>query len=151
MTRMHWDFQSPRVEMTGLTVKRDNEELPFSTMTCTCSADFCCTERVETNGSSVWDIWGIRGGLRAVSTSDPGRHLEPAAVRTREQFVCLRVVEGLACGVEGEFPAQAEGDVAEVAEAGAEMPDLDIRAGRGPVLHAVEEVLDMSGLVLSAR
>ena len=46
-------------------------------------------------------------------------------------------------GVEGELPADAMGDVAQVAEPGAQVADLDVGVGLLAALDAVEEVLNV--------
>src|SRR5207249_1561748 len=69
---------------------------------------------------------------------------EALAVVAAEQLVRLRVVpDRLGRGVEVERPAGPVGDVAEVAQPGAGVADLDVGVGGLAVADAVEEVADV--------
>src|SRR5437868_13363254 len=77
-------------------------------------------------------------------------HLEPLAIFARQQRIGRGIGECLAVAVEGELLAEPEGDIAQVAQAGAEVADLDVGVRCRAALDAIEEVLDVPGLTVLA-
>src|SRR5271166_2950526 len=80
------------------------------------------------------------------SRSNVRRHLESATVFAREQRVGMGLVERLACRVEGELLSRAKGDVAEVAQPGAQVADLDVGIRFRAALDAIKKVLHVACL-----
>src|SRR5262245_11872890 len=76
--------------------------------------------------------------------SDLFRHDERLAVSAAQELVRLQVVpDRLGLGVEVQHPADAQGDVAEVAQPRALVPLLDVGVGALAALDAVEEVAEV--------
>ena len=78
------------------------------------------------------------------------RHFKSFAVLARQKRVCLGVCERFGRGVEGEFFARSQRDVAQVAESCAQMAGLDVGVGRLPAPDALDKVADVPRLAVGA-